>query len=95
MKGKCNRSGSRFGAVTMPRMHLARLVLGLAYVVGATCEISGIKLTVAAYLKDRGDGLAEWVKPTPWQRRRGPGLIVLGIIIGLAGNLTAMYPMSW
>jgi uncharacterized membrane protein HdeD (DUF308 family) len=80
------------GVFRMP--HMARAILIIVYVVGAFCEIAGLLLTVQAFLLNRGDGTTVWVEPTRWERRRGPGLIIVGIIVGLAGNIASMYVLN-
>jgi hypothetical protein len=54
----------------------------------ALCEILGIPLTAKDIIvRNAGDGTIEFKAPKPWEALRGPALIVLGILVGLAGNI--------
>jgi hypothetical protein len=58
------------------------------YVVGALSEILGLALTAKdVIVRFPGDGTIHFDTPKRWVALRGPGLIVFGILVGLAGNI--------
>ncbi len=61
------------------------------YVSGALSEILGIALTARdVTVNDPGDGTIQIEVPKRWHALRGPALIVLGILLGLWGNIGAL-----
>ncbi len=64
------------------------------FVAAAVSELYGLFATVTTYLREDPDDSGLFVieqAATTWQRARGPVFIVLGVLIGLGGNIASLY----
>lgn len=69
-------------------------VLLLTYLLASLCEVVGLVVTVSTYVREDpvGSGLFKVHQAeTRWQAIRGPLFIVLGVLVGLGGNITSLY----
>lgn len=64
-------------------------VLILLFLASAALEIGGILATGKSFIREAPDrpGLKQIHIPDGWEAARGPGIIILGIIVGCAANL--------
>ncbi|WP_163889998.1 hypothetical protein [Mycolicibacterium hippocampi] len=67
-------------------------ILIILFVTSAAMEIVGILATGKSFIRDVPDhpGVKHIHIPSGWQAVRGPGIIVLGILVGCAGNIVAL-----
>lgn len=66
----------------------------LIYIAAGICEIYGLYATVNTYLREDPDNDGLYIleqAQSRWERARGPVFIVLGVLVGLAGNIASLY----
>ncbi|MGU3585911.1 hypothetical protein ACLBYD_22395 [Rhodococcus sp. C26F] len=72
----------------------ATTILLTIYIAAGISELYGLYATVNTYIREDPDreGLFTIEQAdTRWERIRGPVFIVLGVLIGLAGNIISLY----
>jgi hypothetical protein len=63
------------------------ILIGI-YGVGALLEIGGILWTAKdVTVRDPGNGTVLFMVPKGWEAARGPATIIVGILVGLLGNI--------
>ncbi|MBM4634505.1 hypothetical protein GS482_21320 [Rhodococcus hoagii] len=66
----------------------------IIFLTAAVAEVYGLIATVSTYLREDPENEGLYVLEqanSTWQKVRGPLFIVLGVLIGLGGNIAGLY----
>ena len=67
-------------------------MLIILFITSAAMEVGGIFATGKSFIREVPDhpGLKQIHIPDGWEAARGPGIVILGIIVGCAANLLTL-----
>lgn len=69
-------------------------VLLVVYLAAGLLEIVGIAVTIQTYLTEDPENSGLYTiqqAESWWQKYRGPLMIVLGVLVGVGGNIASLY----
>lgn len=69
----------------------AMWLLWVLYLAGAGLEVAGLLTAGSVLMHDNDNGTVTFETPGKREIRRSVGLILAGVMVGLAGNLASMY----